>query len=60
MNGTIRKLIPKHTRIYFLRQKDLDQIADILTNTPSQVLGFKTPHELFNPSLSNTPQDLLR
>lgn len=60
MNGRIRKLIPKHTRPYFLKQKDLDRIADILNNTPRQVLGFKTPHELFNASLSNAPPDLLR
>lgn len=24
MNGRIRKLIPKHRRLYFLKQKDLD------------------------------------
>jgi len=57
MNGRIRKLIPKHTRPYFLKQKDLDWIADILNNTPRKVLGFKTPHELFNASLSNAPPD---
>lgn len=60
MNGRIRKLIPKQTRPYFLKQKDLDIIADILNNTPRQVLGFKTPHELFYASLSKAPPDLLR
>ncbi len=44
MNGRIRKLILKHTKPYFLKQKDLDRIADILNNTPRQVLGFNTNH----------------
>lgn len=55
MNGRIRKLLPKHVRPYFLKQKDLDNIADILNNTPRQVIGFKTPHELFYAHLSNAP-----
>lgn len=55
MNGRIRNLIPKHTRPYFLKQKDLDIIADILNNTPRQILGFKTPNELFYAHLSDAP-----
>ena len=55
MNGRIRNLLPKHVRPYFLKQKDLDIIADILNNTPRQVLGFKTPQELFHAHLSNAP-----
>lgn len=55
MNGRIRNLLPKHVRPYFLKQKDLDIIADILNNTPRQVLGFKTPHELFHAHLSDAP-----
>ena len=52
MNGRIRNLLPKHVRPYFLKQKDLDIIADILNNTPRQILGFKTPQELFYAHLS--------
>jgi transposase, IS30 family len=55
MNGRIRNLLPKHVRPYFLKQKDLDIIADILNNTPRQILGFKTPHELFHAYLSDAP-----
>jgi IS30 family transposase len=55
MNGRIRNLLPKHVRPYFLKQKDLDIIADILNNTPRQILGFKTPHELFHSNLSEVP-----
>lgn len=55
MNGRIRTLLPKHTRPYFLKQKDLDQIADLLNNTPRQILGFKTPKELFYAHLSDAP-----
>lgn len=55
MNGRIRNLLPKHVRPYFLKQKDLDNIADILNNTPRQILGFKTPHELFHANLSDSP-----
>lgn len=55
MNGRVRNLLPKHVRPYFLKQKDLDIIADILNNTPRQVLGFKTPKELFHAHLSNAP-----
>lgn len=55
MNGRIRNLLPKHVRPYFLKQKDLDIIADILNNTPRQVLGFKTPQELFHAHLSDAP-----
>ena len=55
MNGRIRNLLPKHVRPYFLKQKDLDIIADILNNTPRQILGFKTPHELFHAHLSEAP-----
>ena len=55
MNGRIRNLLPKHVRPYFLKQKDLDIIADILNNTPRQVLGFKTPKELFYAHLYDAP-----
>lgn len=55
MNGRIRNLLPKHVRPHFLKQKDLDIIADILNNTPRQVLGFKTPQELFHANLSDAP-----
>lgn len=55
MNGRVRNLIPKHVRPYFLKQKDLDIIADILNNPPRKVLGFKTPQELFHAHLSNAP-----
>jgi IS30 family transposase len=55
MNGRIRNLLPKHIRPYFLKQKDLDIIADILNNTPRQILGFKTPQELFYANLSQAP-----
>ncbi len=55
MNGRIRTLLPKHTKPHFLKQKDLDQIADLLNNTPSQILGFKTPKELFRAHLSEAP-----
>ena len=55
MNGRIRNLLPKHVRPYFLKQKDLDIIADILNNTPRQILGFKTPQELFYAHLSEAP-----
>lgn len=43
MNGRTRNLLPKQVRPYFLKQKDLDIIPDILNNTSRQVLGFKTP-----------------
>ncbi len=55
MNGRIRNLLPKHVRPYFLKQKDLDIIAEILNNTPRQVLGFRTPQELFHAHLSEAP-----
>ncbi len=41
MNGRIRTLLPKHTKPHFLKQKDLDQIADILNNTPKANLGMQ-------------------
>ena len=55
MNGRIRNLLPKYIRPHFLTQKDLDNIADILNNTPRQILGFKTPKELFRANLSQAP-----
>ncbi len=55
MNGRIRTLLPKHVRPQLLKQKDLDIIADILNNTPRQILGFKTPKELFHAHLSEAP-----
>jgi len=55
MNGRIRSLLPHHVRPQLLKQKDLDIIADILNNTPRQVLGFKTPTELFHAHLSQAP-----
>jgi len=55
MNGRIRTLLPKHIRPQLLKQKDLDIIADILNNTPRQILGFKTPKELFYAHLSEAP-----
>ena len=54
-NGRIRTLLPKHTRPLFLKQKDLDQIADLLNNTPRQILGFKIPKGLFHAHLSEAP-----
>jgi len=55
MNGRIRTLLPRHVRPQLLKQKDLDIIADILNNTPRQILGFKTPKELFYAHLSEAP-----
>ena len=55
MNGRIRTLLPKHVRPQLLKQKDLDIIADILNNTPRQILGFKTPIELFHAHLLQAP-----
>ncbi len=55
MRNGIRTLLPKHTRPHFLKQKDLDQIADLLNNTPRQILGFKTPQEVFHAHLSEAP-----
>jgi len=54
MNGQIRNLLTKHVRPYFLK-KDPDIIADILSNTPRQILGFKTPKELFHAYLLESP-----
>jgi len=51
MNGRVRNWLPKHVRPYFLKKKNLDIITDILNNTPRQILGFKTPKELFHAHL---------
>lgn len=55
MHGRIRTLLPKHVRPQLLKQKDLDIIADILNNTLRQILGFKTPTELFHAHLLQAP-----
>jgi transposase, IS30 family len=55
MNGRVRNWLPKHVRQYFLKQKNLDIITDILNNTPRQILGFKTPKELFHAHLLEAP-----
>ena len=54
-NGRIRSLLPRRVRPQLLKQKDLDIIADILNNTPRQILGFKTPQDLFHALLSQAP-----
>lgn len=47
MNWRIRRFLPKNFNPQDLSQKVLDQVEDILNNTPRKCLGFLTPNEAF-------------
>ncbi|MEQ1705534.1 MAG: IS30 family transposase, partial [Rickettsiales bacterium] len=46
-NGIIRRFLPKSYRGE-INDKMLENIQNIINNTPRKILGWKTPHEIFN------------
>ncbi|MFT3790716.1 MAG: IS30 family transposase [Rudaea sp.] len=51
-NGLIRQYAPKRTDLGRLNGADVRRIADKLNDRPREVLGFRTPREVFEESLS--------
>jgi len=51
-NGILRRWIPKKADITELEQEKLDQMIDIINNTPRACLGYKTPNKLFSAYLN--------
>lgn len=46
-NGRIRRYIPRNINPANMEQNWLDEIANLLNNTPRKCLGFRTPREVF-------------
>lgn len=51
-NGLIRQYLPKGRDLSTVTQEEIDMIMDRLNNRPRKRLGFKTPNQLFLPSLN--------
>lgn len=51
LNGLIRQYIPKSRPLSTVSDKELARIESLLNNRPRKRLGFKTPHEVFTPSM---------
>jgi IS30 family transposase len=47
-NGIIRRWLPKGADLKPYSQADLNNIAELINNTPRKCLGFKKPKELFS------------
>ena len=50
-NGLIRQYLPKKRDLSTVTQEEIDMIMDRLNNRPRKRLGFKTPNQIFLPSL---------
>lgn len=50
-NGLIRQYLPKKRDLSTVTQQEIDMIMDRLNNRPRKRLGFKTPNQIFLPSL---------
>jgi len=48
MNARIRRFVPLKTKPDSVSQDDIQELADLLNNTPRKCLGFKTPDEVFS------------
>lgn len=51
MNGLLRRHIPFELEPHLITQEYLDQIADMVNNTPRKKLNFLTPNQVFKQSL---------
>jgi transposase, IS30 family len=47
-NGIIRRYLPKGIDLSPFTDKNLSDLEFVLNNIPRQILGFKTPHEIFS------------
>jgi IS30 family transposase len=47
-NGIIRRYLPKGIDLSPFTDKNLADLEFVLNNMPRQILGFKTPHEIFS------------
>jgi IS30 family transposase len=47
-NGVIRRYLPRTTDLDDWTQRELDEIADDINNTPMKCLGFQTPNEVYS------------
>jgi IS30 family transposase len=51
-NRILRRWLPRGTNITEVAQKDLDEIADKMNNTPRKSIGYMTPNEFYaNPPI---------
>lgn len=50
-NGLIRQYLPKGTHLGHLTQQKCDVVAAILNQRPRRRLGYRTPHEVYCPSV---------
>lgn len=46
-NGLVRQYFPKKTPFDILTKEDVKHVENILNFRPREILGFKTPHEVF-------------
>lgn len=46
-NGLLRQFFPKQMLFATLKQKDVDQVVDLINHRPRKRLGYLTPYEVF-------------
>jgi transposase, IS30 family len=47
-NGVIRRYLPRSTYLPEWSQRELDEIAEDINNTPMKCLGYRTPNEVYS------------
>lgn len=52
-NGLIRQFFPKGTDFSKVSRKELKQVQDLLNERPREILGWRTPKEVFQELLDN-------
>ena len=52
-NGVLRRFIPKGSDLTDLQPEYLEWVEDYFNNMPMEILGFKTPNQVWNEELAN-------
>ena len=51
-NGLIRKFYPKGTDFSKISEREILKVQDLLNNRPRDLLGFKTPKQVFEEEIT--------
>ena len=52
-NGRLRRIFPKGYDFSTLKQSQLQNVVDLMNNTPRKSLGWRTPQEVYSESVAS-------